>query len=301
MKITDFGISKKYQKNNANETSGTPGYMAPEVLCKQNHSFAVDYYALGVIAYEWMLGFRPYHGNDRNEIKQQIFWKQATILKGEIPENWSLESADFINRLLIRKQSKRLGSRGATEVKEHSWFKYYPWKNLYLGLLQSPFIPQDEDNFDADYCNKVDIVNQKDKEKILKIITSSKYKKMFDKFTYFNRDIEENTDDEKNPNFIKNKYKNPHLVYYEDAEENNNDFDASIINRNILNIQKENQIFSEIKKVTRLSVLSSFNFEKNNLSRNRIHQSRSFSNKNGLKTNSIYNFKSLSRESGFGY
>ena len=275
--------------------------MAPEVLYKQNHSFAVDYYALGIVAYEWMLGFRPYNGNNRNEIKQQIFAKQVAILKNDIPEGWSLESADFINRLLIRKANKRLGSRGATEIKEHSWFKYYPWKNLYLGLLQSPFIPKNEDNFDFEYCNRIDPPNQKEKERILRIITNSKYKKMFIKFTYFNRDIEENTEDEKNPYSIKKNYINPHLVYYEGIEENNNDYDASIINRNILNIQKENQIFSEIKKVTKFSVLSSYNFEKNYSSRNKIHPSRSFSGKNGLKNHSIYNLKSFSKESGFGY
>ena len=54
--LTDFGIAKIYQKENSSETSGTPGYMAPEVMCAQNHTHAVDYFALGVIGYEFMLG-----------------------------------------------------------------------------------------------------------------------------------------------------------------------------------------------------------------------------------------------------
>jgi len=54
--LTDFGIAKIYQKENKSETSGTPGYMAPEVMCAQNHTIAVDYFALGVIGYEFMLG-----------------------------------------------------------------------------------------------------------------------------------------------------------------------------------------------------------------------------------------------------
>lgn len=54
---------------NSADTSGTPGYMAPEVMVRQNHSFAVDYYALGVIAYELMIGRRPYPGRSRPEIK----------------------------------------------------------------------------------------------------------------------------------------------------------------------------------------------------------------------------------------
>jgi serine/threonine protein kinase len=56
VRITDFGIAKLHQKENSCETSGTPGYMSPEVMCGQNHSVAVDYFALGVIAYEFMNG-----------------------------------------------------------------------------------------------------------------------------------------------------------------------------------------------------------------------------------------------------
>ena len=57
VRITDFGIAKTYQKENSSETSGTPGYMAPEVMCAQNHTIAVDYFALGVICFEFMFGF----------------------------------------------------------------------------------------------------------------------------------------------------------------------------------------------------------------------------------------------------
>ena len=56
MKITDFGIARIVKTINYDETSGTPGYMAPEVLCRQNHGKTVDYFALGIIAYECMLG-----------------------------------------------------------------------------------------------------------------------------------------------------------------------------------------------------------------------------------------------------
>ncbi len=56
VRLTDFGIAKLYQIENSNETSGTPGYMAPEVMCAQNHTIAVDYFALGVFAYEAMFG-----------------------------------------------------------------------------------------------------------------------------------------------------------------------------------------------------------------------------------------------------
>ena len=65
LRITDFGISRVMRDNNYQDTSGTPGYMAPEVICRKNHSFSVDFFAVGVIAYEMMMGRRPYLGRNR--------------------------------------------------------------------------------------------------------------------------------------------------------------------------------------------------------------------------------------------
>ena len=103
LRITDFGIAKLWQKDNSKESSGTPGYMAPEVMCKQNHGVSVDYYAIGIIAYECMMGRRPYNGRGRKEIRDNILSKQIKINPKEIPEGWSKEAVDFINGLIKRK------------------------------------------------------------------------------------------------------------------------------------------------------------------------------------------------------
>jgi len=55
--------------------------MAPEVMTKQNHSYEVDFYALGVIMYELMMGKRPYVGRDRKSIREQILARQTAIKK----------------------------------------------------------------------------------------------------------------------------------------------------------------------------------------------------------------------------
>ena len=101
LKLTDFGIAREWipDIDNCNETSGTPGYMAPEVMCKNNHGIAADYFAVGVIAWECMFGRRPYQGKSRREIRDAILAKQAQIRKNEVPEGWSLEAADFINKV----------------------------------------------------------------------------------------------------------------------------------------------------------------------------------------------------------
>jgi serine/threonine protein kinase len=77
LRVTDLGIARVIKPNNSSDTSGTPGYMAPEVMCRQDHGFPVDFYAVGIIAYELMLGRRPYNGRNRREIRDQILSKQV--------------------------------------------------------------------------------------------------------------------------------------------------------------------------------------------------------------------------------
>lgn len=73
--------------------------MAPEVMCKNNHGIAADYFAVGVIAYECMQSRRPYQGKTRREIRDAILAKQVQIKKSEVPDSWSFEAADFINKV----------------------------------------------------------------------------------------------------------------------------------------------------------------------------------------------------------
>ena len=141
LRITDFGIARVWNPENSKDTSGTPGYMAPEVMCRQNHGVAVDYFAIGVIGYETMFGKRPYLGKSRKEIRDHILAKQIQIKRHEVPKGWSLEAADFINKTLQRKPVNRLGLNGPEEVKNHPWFKNYPWDDLLNKTLESPFIP----------------------------------------------------------------------------------------------------------------------------------------------------------------
>lgn len=148
LRITDFGIARIVTADNYRDTSGTPGYMAPEVMCRQNHGIAIDYFALGVLAYEFMKGRRPYVGKTRKDIRDSILSKQVQLKRHEIPEGWSLESADFINKLLQRKPANRLGAKGPQEVKNHAWLKDFAWKKLLEKSFESPFKPSQEDNFD---------------------------------------------------------------------------------------------------------------------------------------------------------
>ena len=152
LRITDFGIAKKYTLNNKKDTSGTVGYLAPEILCNQNHGFSIDYYSIGIITYECIFGHRPYIGKNKNEIKQIIITKQAKITYEDLPENYSYDIIDFVNRLIQRKPSHRLGKNSINELIEHPWFNNFDWDNLLKKRFDVPFVIHDIDNYDKKYC-----------------------------------------------------------------------------------------------------------------------------------------------------
>ena len=70
LRITDFGVAKENMPNNSREKSGSSWYMALEAMKNKNHSFPVDFFAIGVIGYEFMTGTWPYCGKNRKEIKK---------------------------------------------------------------------------------------------------------------------------------------------------------------------------------------------------------------------------------------
>ena len=204
--ITDFGIAKFYSKNNSHETSGTPGYMAPEVMQGLNHKYSVDFYAIGVITYELMMGRRPYSGKSRKEIKEQIMGKQAKINKLEIPNGWSFEAADFANKLLQRKEVNRLGFYNENNIKEHPWLKNVDMDLIKNKKIKAPFLPKkNHDNYDKNYCEENEEMNFETLKRFEEYRLNKNYKDLFKGFTFYNinnLEIQKETSDIKSKTLI---------------------------------------------------------------------------------------------------
>ena len=214
VRVTDFGIAKYNTADNSSETSGTPGYMSPEVMNAENHSFTADFFAIGVIGYEFLMGFRPYNGKNRKEIKEKIFGEKVEITLNQKKKGWSDDVIDFINKLLERNKDLRLGAnKGIQELKEHQWLKYYPWDELEQKILPAPFVPEEIDNFDKSYCESEEKITQETKLRYKKIYSSNTYKIAFVDF-YFNKDIAKYQRKQVKSKKVKNIIKN---------EENNNE------------------------------------------------------------------------------
>jgi serum/glucocorticoid-regulated kinase 2 len=205
--ITDFGISM--QLNNEEyiiHVSGSPGYMSPEAIFKEKHSYVSDFFSLGVVCYEMMLKRRPYIGKNRQEIKDKMSKEQVSIKNNEIPKGWSSQCADFINKLLIKTPENRLGYKGISELKFHPWLRYYDWKLTYLKREKAPFIPPNKVISSEDNAGQ----GRKDSNsaKYKKIKQSEIYKTAFADYQYFNKHSIKCQQKLK-------KFTNPHLFYNE--------------------------------------------------------------------------------------
>ena len=136
-KLTDFGLSKEGMKENvyAQSFCGSIAYLAPEMLKKEGHGKAVDWYLLGVLFYEMLVGITPYFTTTKEDIFYNIEYGEL-----KIPNFVSKEAAELLRRLLERNPNKRLGGSGrdAEEIKEHPYFKDVNWNNVYEKKIKPP-------------------------------------------------------------------------------------------------------------------------------------------------------------------
>ena len=286
IRITDFGVAKINKGGNSSETSGTPGYMAPEVLLGSDHSFPVDFFAIGVMGYEFMTGNRPYNGKNRKEIKNMVLKKQVKIEKKDT--EWSEESIDFINNCLKRKVTKRLGYiDGIKELKLHKWFKDTNWEELYNKTYMAPFIPKKIGNYDKKYCEMDERHGKETQERYEKYYAQENFSNLFNGYTILNLDaIHSSLTTESNLRITKNPKQNikPKSQIYQNYNNNNikskNNKNNIIINNfNNLNLNFNSQIvhlgnfFSVFKKKKNDEKITPKNFQANdkkyNLQRNK--------------------------------
>lgn len=114
---------------------GSVAYLAPEMLKRSGHGKAVDWYLLGVVMYELLVGLPPYYANNREELFYNI--ENASL---KIPSYISLEARNLLKALLQRNPAKRLGSgKGdSEEIKAHQYFYDVDWDIVYNRELPLP-------------------------------------------------------------------------------------------------------------------------------------------------------------------
>ncbi|KAI0307263.1 hypothetical protein B0F90DRAFT_1622303 [Multifurca ochricompacta] len=127
---------------------GTPDYLAPEtILGLRGDDVAVDWWALGVITYEFLYGAPPFHDETPEKVFENILSRRIEWLEEYI--DYSIEARDFMERLLTVDPIRRLGANGADEVKAHPWFAGIEWDKV--TTTEAAFIPQVTDPESTDY------------------------------------------------------------------------------------------------------------------------------------------------------
>jgi len=152
IKLVDFGFAKRLGSRETYTLCGTPEYLAPEVIQSKGHTTAVDWWALGILIYEFLTGYPPFWHSNPIEIYKQIVTKPISF-----PAEPAISSSakDIIRQFCTVDRSKRLGNMagGAARVKDHPFFRGVIWKDVYYRKYRGPIIPPlrhpgDAQNFD---------------------------------------------------------------------------------------------------------------------------------------------------------
>lgn len=125
---------------------GTPDYLAPELLLGTGHGPTVDWWSLGTILYEMVTGVPPFNADSPQEIFDNILDRRLTW---PLEDEMSPECRDLIDKLLTLNPQKRLGARGAGEIKLHPFFNGIDWTSL--ARAKAAFIPTVEHELDTSY------------------------------------------------------------------------------------------------------------------------------------------------------
>ncbi|XP_047669310.1 microtubule-associated serine/threonine-protein kinase 2 isoform X4 [Tachysurus fulvidraco] len=164
IKLTDFGLSKiglmslttnlyeGHIEKDAREfldkqVCGTPEYIAPEVILRQGYGKPVDWWAMGVILYEFLVGCAPFFGDTPEELFGQVISDERVWPEGD--EALPPDAQDLISKLLLQNPMERLGTGSAFEVKQHRFFIDLDWNSLLR--QKAEFIPQLESEEDTSY------------------------------------------------------------------------------------------------------------------------------------------------------
>ncbi|XP_051924894.1 serine/threonine-protein kinase N2-like [Hippocampus zosterae] len=155
VKMTDFGLCKE-GIGHGDRTStfcGTPEFLAPEVLTDDDYTRAVDWWGMGVLIYEMLVGESPFLGEDEEEVFDSIVNDDVTY-----PPWLPPDAVAIIQKLLKKNPRKRLGAgeRDASELKGETFFEEVDWAALLSKQASPPFLPSlktpaDVSNFDSDF------------------------------------------------------------------------------------------------------------------------------------------------------
>ncbi|EMD38857.1 hypothetical protein CERSUDRAFT_112580 [Gelatoporia subvermispora B] len=154
--LTDFNIAVHFSERRPLQgVAGSMAYMAPEILAKRGYTSTIDWWSLGVCAYELIFGRRPFRGKTNSDLTHSIS-KDSLRFPEDAETRCSRQGMHAIKAFLDRDPTKRLGcstnGQGFEELRTDAWFVGLDWDKLNAKALDPPFVPDSKKaNFDASH------------------------------------------------------------------------------------------------------------------------------------------------------
>ena len=138
LKITDFGFAKVVEFKTYT-LCGTPEYISPEVLLNKGHGKGVDWWTLGILLYEMLVGQPPFVDDDPLKVYQLILGGKLAF-----PRFMDKNAKSLVKKLVVADLTKRFGclKAGALDIKSHKWFIGFDFEALLTKSIPAPIVPQ---------------------------------------------------------------------------------------------------------------------------------------------------------------
>merc|ERR1719361_2512571 len=155
------GKREKVDRKKLYSTVGTPDYIAIEVLYQKGYDKKVDWWSMGVIMFECLVGYAPFHANDplatcRKIVRYERYFKIPADIK------LTKQAVDLM-KALVCPAHRRVGW---DKIKAHPWFKKVQWNDL--KSHKPPFVPKLKGDVDATYFDDIDEEQDLDAEEVAK-------------------------------------------------------------------------------------------------------------------------------------
>ncbi|KAL3841319.1 hypothetical protein ACJMK2_019481 [Sinanodonta woodiana] len=119
---------KRNRRALAYSTVGTPDYIAPEVFMQTGYNSSCDFWSLGVIMYEMLIGYPPFCSENPQETYRKVMnWKETLVFPPEVPI--STEAKDLIQRFCCDAEH-RIGGSGIEDIRAVSFFRGVDWEHI---------------------------------------------------------------------------------------------------------------------------------------------------------------------------
>jgi len=164
LRLVDFGLAKNLKMGEKTNTfCGTPDYIAPEVIMGKDYDYTVDWWSIGILTYEMIVGCPPFYdaSNENSTMYRKICKQPVWFPDAKYGIKLSEPCQNFIKRLLDKNPKTRLGSNGGMkEVLADPWLSMIPIDAMMEKKLPAPYRPKKPENpydvskFDPQFTNE---------------------------------------------------------------------------------------------------------------------------------------------------